>query len=237
MTGAPCPEARHAVVRSRTRKSRDLVKIFAPSPGRQHRSRRRGPRKRGSHPGEGELIGPAEVGMLAALGLASVGSSTGQALRHRDRGRDRGGRKNKPGRIWNSNGYSLSGWRRAPRRATSDRRDGPPGSNKIQGRDADILAISGAFRSGLRPRRERLRRPGVSPVFWRLRINREATFSASGRRSCSVFREIRRAPWSCSPLRPAAIDLMLGRNGPASQRQGRPRAEITVRPGRTQFPA
>jgi len=249
MTGAPLPRGADAVVMVEdTEKAGFLVKIIrAVSPGDNIGRAGEDLEKGDLILEKGELIGPAEVGMLAALGLASVRGVRRPKLAVIATGDEivEPGEKAGPGRIWNSNGYSLLSL--ALEAGTEARYLGIARDRasqlerKIQkAKDADILAISGGVSVGDYDLvKEELRRLGVRPVFWQLRIKpgKPTFFGVRGRQL--VF-GLPGNPTSAMVMfhlfvRPA-IDLMLGR-----KRTGLPSAravleqEISVRPGRTQF--
>jgi len=249
MTGAPLPRGADAVVMVEdTEKAGFLVKIIrAVSPGDNIGRAGEDIEKGDLILEKGELIGPAEVGMLAALGLASVRVVRRPKLAVIATGDEivEPGEKAGPGRIWNSNGYSLLSL--ALEAGTEARYLGIARDRasqlerKIQkAKDADILAISGGVSVGDYDLvKEELRRLGVRPVFWQLRIKpgKPTFFGVRGRQL--VF-GLPGNPTSAMVMfhlfvRPA-IDLMLGR-----KRTGLPSAravleqEISVRPGRTQF--
>ncbi|MBP1766094.1 MAG: molybdenum cofactor synthesis domain [Candidatus Aminicenantes bacterium] len=249
MTGAPLPRGADAVVMVEdTEKAGFLVKIIrAVSPGDNIGRAGEDLEKGDLILEKGELIGPAEVGMLAALGLASVRVVRRPKLAVIATGDEivEPGEKAGPGRIWNSNGYSLLSL--ALEAGTEARYLGIARDRasqlerKIQkAKDADILAISGGVSVGDYDLvKEELRRLGVRPVFWQLRIKpgKPTFFGVRGRQL--VF-GLPGNPTSAMVMfhlfvRPA-IDLMLGR-----KRTGLPSAravleqEISVRPGRTQF--
>ena len=249
MTGAPLPRGADAVVMVEdTEKAGFLVKIIrAVSPGDNIGRAGEDLEKGDLILEKGELIGPAEVGMLAALGLASVRVVRRPKLAVIATGDEivEPGEKAGPGRIWNSNGYSLLSL--ALEAGTEARYLGIARDRasqlerKIQkAKDADILAISGGVSVGDYDLvKEELRRLGVRPVFWQLRIKpgKPTFFGVRGRQL--VF-GLPGNPTSAMVMfhlfvRPA-IDLMLGRKR-TGLRSARAvlEQEISVRPGRTQF--
>jgi molybdopterin molybdotransferase len=249
MTGAPLPRGADAVVMVEdTEKAASLVKIFrAVSPGDNIGRAGEDLEKGDLILEKGELIGPAEVGMLAALGLASVRVVRRPKLAVIATGDEivEPGEKAGPGRIWNSNGYSLLSL--ALEAGTEARYLGIARDRasqlerKIQkAKDADILTISGGVSVGDYDLvKEELRRLGVRPVFWQLRIKpgKPTFFGVRGRQL--VF-GLPGNPTSAMVMfhlfvRPA-IDLMLGRKR-TGLRSARAvlEQEIAVRPGRTQF--
>ncbi len=249
MTGAPLPKGADAVVMVEdTEKADTRVRIFrAVSPGDNIGRAGEDLEKGDIILEKGELIGPAEVGMLAALGLSSVQVVRRPKLAVIATGDEiiEPGEKAGPGCIWNSNGYSLLSLALeagAEARYLGIARDRASALKlKIQkAKDADILAVSGGVSVGDYDLvKEELRRLGVRPVFWQLRIKpgKPTFFGVRGRQL--VF-GLPGNPTSAMVMfhlfvRPA-IDLMLGR-----KRTGLRSAkavleqEITVRPGRTQF--
>ncbi|OGD26912.1 MAG: hypothetical protein A2Y56_12375 [Candidatus Aminicenantes bacterium RBG_13_63_10] len=249
MTGAPLPRGADAVVMVEdTEKAASLVKIFrAVSPGDNIGRAGEDLEKGDLILEKGELIGPAEVGMLAALGLASVRVVRRPKLAVIATGDEivEPGEKAGPGRIWNSNGYSLLSL--ALEAGTEARYLGIARDRasqlerKIQkAKDADILTISGGVSVGDYDLvKEELRRLGVRPVFWQLRIKpgKPTFFGVRGRQL--VF-GLPGNPTSAMVMfhlfvRPA-IDLMLGRKR-TGLRSARAvlEQEIAIRPGRTQF--
>jgi len=249
MTGAPLPRGADAVVMVEdTEKADSLVKIFrAVSPGENIGQAGEDLEKGDLILEKGELIGPAEVGMLAALGLAAVRVVRRPKLAVIATGDEivEPGEKAGPGHIWNSNGYSLlclaleagteARYLGIARDRTSQLK------RKIQrAGDTDILVLSGGVSVGDYDLvKEELRGLGVRPVFWQLRIKpgKPTFFGVRGRQL--VF-GLPGNPTSAMVMfhlfvRPA-IDITLGRRR-TGLRSARAvlEQEITVKPGRTQF--
>jgi molybdopterin molybdotransferase len=249
MTGAPLPKGADAVVMVEdTEKAGTRVKIFrAVAPGDNIGRAGEDLEKGDLILEKGGLIGPAEVGMLAALGLASVRVIRRPKLAVIATGDEivEPGEKAGPGCIWNSNGYSLlslaleAGTEASYLGIARDR------ASQLRvkigrAKDADILVISGGVSVGDYDLvKEELRGLGVRPVFWQVRIKpgKPTFFGVRGRQL--VF-GLPGNPTSAMVMfhlfvRPA-IDLMLGR-----KRVGLRSAkaileeEIAVRPGRAQF--
>ncbi len=196
---------------------------------------------------KGMLVGPAEIGMLAALGSASV------RVRRRpkvaviatgDEIAEPGARKG-PGHIWNSNGYSLLALARQAgadpvyQGIARDSRSALKGKiRKSEG--ADILVISGGVSVGDHDLvRDQLCDFGVEPVFWKVSVKPGKPVFFGVKRKQLVF-GLPGNPTSAMVtflffVRPA-IDKMLGqktsemRTGKAILDKG-----IDLKPGRTQF--
>jgi molybdopterin molybdotransferase len=249
MTGAPLPKGTDAVVMVEdTEKAEDRVKILRPVAPGDNIGRAGEDLEKGDLILEkGDLVGPAEVGMLAALGLASVRVVRRPKLAVIATGDEiiEPGQKARPGCIWNSNGYSLlslalqagaeASYLGIARDKTSQLK------HKIQkARDADVLVLSGGVSVGDYDLvKEELRGLGVRPVFWQLRIKpgKPTFFGVRGRQL--VF-GLPGNPTSAMVMfhifvRPA-IDLMLGRKQPGLRSaKAVLEQEIALRPGRTQF--
>ena len=249
MTGAPLPKGADAVVMVEdTQKAGTRVKVL--------RTVERGDNigKAGEDLQKGELIlekgdviGPAEVGMVASLGLASVRVIRRPKLVVIATGDEivEPGRKAGPGRIWNANGYSLLSLARQAGAAASYLGIARDRNSQLklkirQARSADILVLSGGVSVGDYDLvKEGLRDLGVRPVFWQLRTKpgKPTFFGVRGKQL--VF-GLPGNPTSAMVMfhlftRPA-IDRMLGRKCPGL-RSARAllQEEITLRPGRTQF--
>jgi molybdopterin molybdotransferase len=249
MTGAPLPKGADAVVMVEdSEKAGTRVKILrAVSPGDNIGRAGEDLEKGDLILEKGDLIGPAEMGMLAALGRSAVRVVRRPKLAVIATGDEivEPGEKAGPGCIWNSNGYSLlslaleAGADARYIGIARDRASELKLKVKKAG-DADILAISGGVSVGDYDLvKDELRRLGVRPVFWQLRIKpgKPTFFGVRGKQL--VF-GLPGNPTSAMVMfhlfvRPA-IDLMLGR-----RRTGLRSAkalleeEIAVRPGRTQF--
>jgi molybdopterin molybdotransferase len=249
MTGAPLPKGADAVVMVEdTRKAGGWVRILSPV-------------RRGDNVGlagedvrKGDLVlerggrlGPAEVGMLAALGYGTVPVSKCPRVAVVATGDEivEPGRKAKPGQIRNSNGHSLRALAAEAGAGVEylgiarDRNS----SLKLKigrARKADILVLSGGVSVGDHDLvKEELQGLGVRPVFWRVRIKpgRPVFFGVRGRQL--VF-GLPGNPASAMVtfhlfVRPA-IDRMLGRKNPGL-RSGTAvlHRKIELKPGRLQF--
>jgi molybdopterin molybdotransferase len=111
MTGAPIPEGADAVVQvERTEEAEGLVRVFeAVEPGTSIRRAGEDVRRGQAVLSRGDVVGPAEIGVMASLGFATVSVhrrprvailSTGTELVEVDRPVG-------PGQIRNSNSYTL----------------------------------------------------------------------------------------------------------------------------------
>jgi molybdopterin molybdotransferase len=249
MTGAPLPKCADAVVMVEdTEKSGGHVKILRLVRAGENIGEAGEDVKKGEVVlTEGGLIGPAEVGMLAALGHASVRVSRRPEAAVIATGDEivEPGRKAQPGQIRNSNGHALralalqAGARASYLGIARDQNSSL--KRKIQkAREADLLILSGGVSVGDYDLvREGLGALGVRPVFWRARIKpgKPVYFGLRGRQL--VF-GLPGNPTSAMVtfhlfVRPA-IDKMLGRKSPGL-RAGKAvvEKEISVKPGRTQF--
>jgi molybdopterin molybdotransferase len=249
MTGAPLPRGADAVVMVEdTEKSGGRVKILRPACAGDNTGEAGEDIKKGELVlTKGELIGPAEVGMLAALGHASVWVSRRPKAAVIATGDEivEPGQKARPGQIRNSNGHALramalqAGAEASYLGIARDRNS----SLKLKIRkasEADLLILSGGVSVGDYDLvREELGALDVRPVFWRVRIKpgKPIYFGLRGRQL--VF-GLPGNPTSAMVtfhlfVRPA-IDKMLGRKS-AGLRPGKAvvEKEISVKPGRTQF--
>ena len=249
MTGAPLPKGADAVVMVEdTEKAGTRVKIFrAVAPGDNIGQAGEDLEKGDLILEKGGLIGPAEVGMLAALGLASVRVVRRPKLAVIATGDEivEPGEKAGPGCIWNSNGYSLlslalEAGTEASYLGIARDKTSRLGLKIRKAKDADILVVSGGVSVGDYDLvKEELRGLGVRPVFWQVRIKpgKPTFFGVRGRQL--VF-GLPGNPTSAMVMfhlfvRPA-IDLMLGRKQPGLRSaKAVLEQEVTVRPGRTQF--
>jgi molybdopterin molybdotransferase len=249
MTGAPLPKGADAVVMVEDAEgSGTRVKVLRTvAPGDNI-----GKAGEDLHKGElilekGDVIGPAEVGMLASLGLASVRVTRRPKLAVIATGDEivEPGRKAGPGRIWNANGYSLLSLARQAGAEASylgiarDKRSQLKLKIKPAGA-ADILVLSGGVSVGDYDLvKEELQNLGVQPVFWQLRIKpgKPTFFGVRGKQL--VF-GLPGNPTSAMVMfhlftRPA-IDKMLGRRHPGLRSaKAVLEEEIILHPGRTQF--
>lgn len=249
MTGAPLPGGADAVVMVEdTEKAGGRVRILS-SVGQGDNIGEAGEdvQKGALVLEKGDLVGPAEVGMLAALGHASVRASRRPEVAVIATGDEivEPGRKPRPGQIRNSNGHALRAMA-LQAGAKADylgiaRDKGSSLKLKIRkARKADILVLSGGVSVGDHDLvKEELRGSGVRPVFWQVRIKpgKPVFFGVRGRQlvfglpgnptSAMVTFHLFVGP---------AIDRMLGRKlvGPRAGKAVLEK-EIILKPGRTQF--
>jgi molybdopterin molybdotransferase len=249
MTGAPLPKGADAVVMVEdTEKSGARVKVLRPARDGDNIGEAGEDIKKGELVlAKGDLIGPAEVGMLAALGHASVRVSRRPEAAVIATGDEivEPGQRTRPGQIRNSNGHALralalqAGANASYLGIARDKNS----SLKLKirkAREADILVLSGGVSVGDYDLvKEELRALGVRPVFWRVRIKpgKPVFFGVRGRQL--VF-GLPGNPTSAMVtfhlfVRPA-IDRMLDRKSPGL-RAGKAvvEREISLKPGRTQF--
>ena len=249
MTGAPMPKGADAVVMvEETSKAGDAVKILRPvRPGDNVGEAGEDLKKGDLILEKGDLIGPAETGMLAALGHAPAWVARRPKVAVIATGDEivEPGRKKRPGQIRNSNGPALLAAALQAGAAASYlgiARDRDPSlRRKIRKAvEADILVLSGGVSVGDYDLvKDGLRGLGVRPVFWQVRIKpgKPVFFGVHGRQL--VF-GLPGNPTSAMVtfhlfVRPA-IDRMLGRKavGPRSGRAVLGQA-LSLKPGRTQF--
>ncbi|MEN6311819.1 MAG: gephyrin-like molybdotransferase Glp [Acidobacteriota bacterium] len=250
MTGAPLPKGADAVVMVEyTEKAGGRVKVLRPVRAGDNTGQAGEDVRKGEIVlGKGDLIGPAEVGMLAALNCASVGVTRRPRLAVVATGDEiiePGRRKLRPGQIRNANGHALRALA-LPAGAEADYlgiardRSASLAARIGKGGKADILVLSGGVSVGDHDLvKEELRALGVRPVFWQVRIKpgKPVFFGLHGRRL--VF-GLPGNPTSAMVtfhlfVRPA-LDRMLGRTS-RGLRAGRAVLErdISLKPGRTQF--
>jgi molybdopterin molybdotransferase len=249
MTGAPLPKGADAVVMVEdTERAGASVKVMsAVEPGENTGRAGEDVEKGELVLGKGTLIGPAETGMLAALGYASVPVARRPRVRVIATGDEivEPGRKLGPGQIRNSNGHALlalalrAGAEASYLGIARDR--GSSLAAKIRmSRGPEILVLSGGVSVGDYDLvKEELKSLGVRPVFWQVRIKpgKPVFFGVRGRQL--VF-GLPGNPTSAMVtfhlfVRPA-LDRMLGRaeTGP---RAGKAVLEedLDLAPGRLQF--
>jgi molybdopterin molybdotransferase len=249
MTGAPLPRGCDAVamVEDTEKDGTRVIVRAAVDPGDNIGSAGEDVRKGERVLEKGRVVGPAEIGMLAAVGRASVRVARRPLLAVIATGDEivEPGERLGPGRIRNANGYSLT--------AQADQagaqavylgiaRDNPAALKRTlrKAEGADILVLSGGVSVGDYDLvRDELIGSGVKPVFWRVSIKpgKPTFFGTSGRRL--VF-GLPGNPTSAMVtfhlfVRPA-IDTMLGRaeTGPRPGKAVLART-IVLEPGRTQF--
>jgi len=195
----------------------------------------------------GALIGPAEIGMLAAAGLARVPATRRPRLAVIATGDEivEPGRPKRRGQIRNSNGPALTAMAAAAGAEASylgiaRDKSASLGARLARARGADVLVLSGGVSVGDYDLvKAGLEEAGVRPVFWRVRIKpgKPVFFGVRGRQL--VF-GLPGNPTSSMVtfhlfVRPA-IDRLLGRavTGPVPAKALLDGA-IALKPGRTQF--
>ena len=249
MTGAPLPPGADAVVMVEDTERSDRVVIVrrAVRPGDNIGLAGEDLRKGETALGRGAILGPAEIGMLAAAGLARVPAVRRPTVAVIATGDEivEPGKKRRRGQIRNSNGPALTAM---ARRAGADARylgiardrSSALAAKLARGRDADILVLSGGVSVGDHDLvKEELRAGGVRLVFWKVRIKpgKPVFF---GRRGRQLVFGLPGNPTSAMVtfhlfVEPA-IDRMLGRAEPGRGTSSAVLAgEIAVKPGRTQF--
>ncbi|MGA2533322.1 MAG: gephyrin-like molybdotransferase Glp [Candidatus Aminicenantales bacterium] len=249
MTGAPLPKGADAVVMVEdTERTEGGVRILnAVRPGDNIGEAGEDVRKGELVLNKGADIGPAEVGMLAALGVASVPVARRPVVAIIATGDEivEPGRRTRSGQIRNSNGHALRAMAlqagaRADYLGIARDRNASLKRKIGKARRADILVLSGGVSVGDYDLvKNELRDMGVRPVFWRVRIKpgKPVFFGLHGRQL--VF-GLPGNPTSAMVtfhlfVRPA-IDKTLGRKAPGL-RAGKAllEHEIALKPGRTQF--
>jgi molybdopterin molybdotransferase len=249
MTGAPLPKAANAVVMVEdTERAGDGVRV--------RRAVRAGDNigQAGEDVAKGDLvlekgalIGPAEVGMLAALGRATVRVARRPRVAVVATGDEivEPGERLRPGQVRNANGPALTAAAEQAGAAASylgiaRDRSASLGRRIARAGTADIFLLSGGVSVGDYDLvRDELRAAGVRPVFWQVRIKpgKPVFFGVRGRQL--VF-GLPGNPTSAMVtfllfVRPA-LDRMLGRKSPGL-RAGKAvlGQALTLKPGRTQF--
>jgi molybdopterin molybdotransferase len=249
MTGAPLPKGADAVVMvERTERGDGRVKILrAVGPGENTGRPGEDVKKGETVLGRGDLIGPAELGMLAALGRPSVRVARRPRLAVIATGDEivEPGDKKGPGQIRNSNGYALlalalaAGTDAKYLGIARDRR--PSLESKIRRAGTfDILVLSGGVSVGDHDLvKSQLESLGVRPVLWKVRIKpgKPVFFGVRGKQ---IVFGLPGNPTSAMVtfllfVRPA-IDKMLGRKeiGPRRSKAVLS-AGIALKPGRRHF--
>jgi molybdopterin molybdotransferase len=195
----------------------------------------------------GTLVGPAEIGMLAAAGLARVAVARRPKLAVIATGDEivEPGKRKRPGQIRNANGPALTAMAAAAGAETvylgiARDRESSLASKLSRAKAADILVLSGGVSVGDYDLvKSELEASGVRPVFWQVRIKpgKPVFFGVRGRQL--VF-GLPGNPTSAMVtfllfVRPA-VDRMLGRKAPGPTTGRAVLAEdIVLKPGRTQF--
>jgi molybdopterin molybdotransferase len=249
MTGAPLPDGADAVVMvEETERTQAGVKVLhAVKPGENIGLAGEDVKKGDLVLEKGELAGPAEVGMLAALGHGTVWATRKPRVAVVSTGNEivEPGEKARPGQIRNSNGPALLAAALQAGAAASylgiarDKRSSLEG--KIhRAEKADVLVLSGGVSVGDHDLvKGQLRDAGVRVVFWQVRIKpgKPVFFGMRGRQL--VF-GLPGNPTSAMVtfylfVRPA-IDRLLGRKS-VGPRAGKAilAQSLVLKPGRTQF--
>lgn len=249
MTGAPLPTVSDAVVMVEdTERAGGRVRILRPaSPGDNIGESGEDVRKGDLVLERGDIIGPAEVGMLAALGHAAAWVARRPMVAVIATGDEivEPGQKARRGQIRNSNGHSLLAVSLQAGAAAAylgiARDSNASLERKIRRAErADILVLSGGVSVGDHDLvKNGLGDAGVRPVFWQVRIKpgKPVFFGVRGRQL--VF-GLPGNPASALVtfhlfVRPA-VDRMLGRKT-VGLRAGKAvlGQTVTMKPGRTQF--
>lgn len=249
MTGAPLPAGADAVVmveHSEKREGRVLLRREV-RPG-DNIGLAGEDLKRGETALErGTLVGPAEIGMLAAAGLARVAVARRPKLAVIATGDElvEPGKRKRPGQIRNANGPALTAMAAAAGAepvylGIARDRESSLASKLSRAKAADILVLSGGVSIGDYDLvKGELEASGVRPVFWQVRIKpgKPVFFGVRGRQL--VF-GLPGNPTSAMVtfllfVRPA-VDRMLGRRSPGPATGQAVLAEdIVLKPERMQF--
>jgi molybdopterin molybdotransferase len=180
MTGAPLPRGADAVVMvERTEKAGTAVRVLhSVRPGENIGLAGEDVRKGDVVLEKGSLVGPAELGMLAALNRSVVRVARrprAAVVATGDEVVEPGERKG-PGKIRNSNGYSLLAMAQGAGAEASylgiarDRKSSLVGKIR-RAAECDILLLSGGVSVGDHDLvKSQLESLGVRPVFWKVRI-------------------------------------------------------------------
>jgi molybdopterin molybdotransferase len=249
MTGAPLPKGSNAVVMVEdTEKSGAKVIVReVVSPGDNIGEAGEDLRKGDLVLEKGRLIGPAEIGMLAAIGRAEVRVARRPTLAVIATGDEivEPGERKAPGQIRNSNGpallaMALRAGAEAKYLGIARDRTSSLRVKLARAKGADILVLSGGVSVGDYDLvKDELRGAGVRPVFWQVRIKpgKPVFF---GRRGRQLVFGLPGNPTSAMVtfllfVQPA-IGRMLGRTSP-DPNKGRAilKEDIVLKPGRTQF--
>ena len=249
MTGAPLPDAADAVVMVEDTEPSDrgIVVRRAVRPGDNIGLAGEDLKKGETALERGVLLGPAEIGMLAAVNLSRVPVvrrpevaviATGDEIVEP-------GLKKRRGQIRNSNGPALAAM--AVRAGAVARylgiardRSAVLAAKLARAGSADVIVLSGGVSVGDHDLvKEELRAAGVRPVFWRVRIKpgKPVFF---GRRGRQLVFGLPGNPTSAMVTFLLFVEPtlagMLGRAGPGPITVPAVLAEdIAVKPGRTQF--
>ena len=249
MTGAPLPAGADAVVMVEDTEPspRGVVVRRAVRPGDNIGLAGEDLKKGETALARGAVIGPAEIGMLAAVNAPRVPVvrrprvaviATGDEIVEP-------GEKKRRGEIRNSNGWALTA--QAVRAGAEARylgiardRSAALAAKLRRSRGADVLVLSGGVSVGDHDLvKEELQASGVRPAFWRVRIKpgKPVFF---GRRGRQLVFGLPGNPTSAMVtfrlfVEPA-LARMLGRTDPATATvRARLAAAIDLKPGRTQF--
>jgi len=249
MTGAPLPEGADAVVMVEdTEKSGRVVRVRREVRPGDNVGLAGEDLKKGEIALErGAAIGPAEIGMLAAAGLARVRVSRRPTLAVIATGDEivEPGEAKRPGQIRNANGPALTALAaRAGAAATylgiARDRNSSLAARLARAKGADVLVLTGGVSVGDYDLvKDELRAHGVRPVFWRVRIKpgKPVFF---GRRGRQLVFGLPGNPTSAMVtfllFVGPAVERMLGRKVPGPERMTAVLSEdIILRPGRAQF--
>jgi len=196
---------------------------------------------------KGQMIGPAEMGMLASIGINKVKVSTRPKVAIVSTGDElvEPGARMRPGQIRNSNGFSLLGlaWQvGAEARYLGIARD-KKSSLRAKIREAkgsEILVLTGGVSVGDYDLvRDQLKDFGVKPIFWQARIKPGKPIFFGVKKGQMVF-ALPGNPASAMVtfhlfVRPA-IDKMLGKKEPGPRRGKAILLEdLFLKTGRTHF--
>jgi len=249
MTGAPLPAGADAVVmveHSEKRACRVVLRREV-RPGENIGQAGEDLKKGETALERGTLVGPAEIGMLAAAGLARVAVARRPKLAVIATGDEivEPGKRKRSGQIRNANGPALTAMAaeagaEAVYLGIAHDRASSLAAKLRRAKAADILVLSGGVSVGDYDLvKSELEASGVKPVFWQVRIKpgKPVFFGVRGRQL--VF-GLPGNPTSAMVtfllfVRPA-VDRMLGRAipGPAAGRAVLA-SDIVLKPGRTQF--
>jgi molybdopterin molybdotransferase len=251
MTGAPMPKGADAVVMVEYTERLDdagEVRVFKGVKKGENAGRAGEDVKKGDAVlVSGTRIGPADMGMLAAMGRAGVRVSKKPKVAVISTGDEVQvpGRPLKKGQIYDANGYALTGLAalrgcEAKFLGIAGDRPGELKKKIIEAKNADVALLTGGvsvgdydFVTGL------LRSLGIKQIFYKLRIKPgKPTFA--GKKGATIFFGLPGNPVSCMVcfelfVRPA-LDKMTGKNEVGMPR-GRALMDVDfrTRPGRRKF--